>query len=165
MKNRIHEAARTIRNQINISPTRKKIIKRMQNSVRNKRAALLIFLASALLLWTYYNSLDLPEWFSDRQMEISFPFFENRSFLIKTTKCRIPNLHPLHQFARQYFLPESYRPCSKLPPLTSVVKTDNTAVVLLNQQAVSFYSYYGVDCCYSIIKRSGSRTDPDRGIQ
>lgn len=164
MKNRIHEAARIVRSQISISPTRKKIIRRMQNSVRNKRAALLIFLASALLLWTYYSSMDFPQWFSDKQLEISFPFFENRSFLMKTSKCRIPNLHPLHEFAKQYFRPESYRPCSKLPPLTRIVKTDSAAVVLLNQDAVPLYSHSGVDCCYSTIKRSGSKTDPDNGI-
>lgn len=79
---------------------------------------------------------------------------QSEGFLVRGRKCQIQDLDPYDKEVRAFVKTISHVPCSKLPPLTTIVKHDGYSEIKVNAKATKSYSPNGVSCCYSVITRT-----------
>lgn len=96
---------------------------------------------------------------------VSVPHEENtsqdvsRSYLINTTNCQIPDIHPLSEDILQFVKKEEYSSCTDLDLLTYIEKSFGVVTLNINASLLSQYSSYSVTCCYAEVHRVAGDDD------
>ncbi|RZC33112.1 uncharacterized protein BDFB_011070, partial [Asbolus verrucosus] len=89
---------------------------------------------------------------------------DSKKYLIRTSKCRIPDDDPFNEDVKKYFHRETYVPCSKKKLLTYIEKKDSVVTLHINESLLTTYSVFKISCCYSIVHRIVHATKSDDEI-
>ncbi|XP_060527044.1 uncharacterized protein LOC132702447 [Cylas formicarius] len=116
----------------------------------------LVFCLSLVIFasYTLFSNSAAPNYILSENSERAARINTGR-YLIKTSKCKIPDLDPYNRDVAPFVKSEPFLECSALPLLTYIEKTGDSVKLKVNRSVIAFYTLRKISCCYSIILRRG----------